>query len=422
MSKRKIICFGPGPSFKGGISNYNTSLAKSFAQDSENEVTIISWTQQYPAIVPREFVDKKSKVDLLEGVPVAIEYITNYNRPSSWKETAKRIIEINPDKIIFQWYNAQQGLPLGKIVKRIKKHIETDIIFDLHFVIQKEKSWIDTFFIKKGLDHVDLFITHSSMTTSELVKFYPNRKFTISNKLIDYRAKNQVLQLYHPIYDIFEPNPEFDPDRLKKELGLRQHVFLFFGFIRKYKGLHQAIEAFAKMSESREDVSLLICGESFWNTLTKNTFGNRLKKFLFAIVKKLFMKKKDDEKDYKPLELIQKFGIQDKVVLVNDFIANEEVHKYFQVADALVLFYERSSPSGVESIAYNFNLPILTTDVGHFPETIEDGINGYMAVNKDIKSMAATLTKLIEHPIDRNNVSLKAQHMSWTNYVKAILS
>ena len=83
MSKRKIVCFGPGPIFKGGISNYNTSLAKAFDQFDEVEVHIISWTQQYPAIVPREFKDKTSKVDFFEGTDVKIQYITDYNKPST---------------------------------------------------------------------------------------------------------------------------------------------------------------------------------------------------------------------------------------------------------------------------------------------------------------------------------------------------
>ena len=57
---RKVVLFGPGPQFKGGISNYNTSLAK--AMDALGiEVHIVSWTQQYPAIIPREFLDKSSK-------------------------------------------------------------------------------------------------------------------------------------------------------------------------------------------------------------------------------------------------------------------------------------------------------------------------------------------------------------------------
>ena len=41
------------------------------------------------------------------------------------------------------------------------------------------------------------------------------------------------------------------------------------------------------------------------------------------------------------------------------YVPNNEVNKYFQVSDCNVLFYLTATPSGVESIAYNFNLPSL---------------------------------------------------------------
>ena len=60
MEVEKIVLFGPGPQFKGGIANYNTSLAK--ALDAlGHDVHIVSWTQQYPAIIPRDFIDRNSK-------------------------------------------------------------------------------------------------------------------------------------------------------------------------------------------------------------------------------------------------------------------------------------------------------------------------------------------------------------------------
>ena len=74
-----IVCFGPGPKFKGGISNYNTSLAKTLDKDANNQVHIVSWTNQYPSIIPREFVDKSSSSDFMEGTRIQIKYITNYN-------------------------------------------------------------------------------------------------------------------------------------------------------------------------------------------------------------------------------------------------------------------------------------------------------------------------------------------------------
>mgnify|MGYP003959027489 FL=1 len=102
-SKKRIVCFGPGPMFKGGIANYNTSLAKAFDKIENTEVHIVSWTQQYPAIIPRDFIDRKSKVDQLEGTNINVHYITNYNNPLSWKATVKLIKSLNPDKVIFQW-------------------------------------------------------------------------------------------------------------------------------------------------------------------------------------------------------------------------------------------------------------------------------------------------------------------------------
>ena len=97
---KTIVCFGPGPMFKGGISNYNTSLAKALEKQPDTDIHIVSWTQQYPAIVPREFVDKSSKADLLEGTNINVTYLTNYNNPASWYKTAKFIKELKAEKII----------------------------------------------------------------------------------------------------------------------------------------------------------------------------------------------------------------------------------------------------------------------------------------------------------------------------------
>ena len=54
---KKIVCLGPGPIFKGGISNYNTSLAKALNNEPDTQVHILSWTEQYPRIIPRKFKD-----------------------------------------------------------------------------------------------------------------------------------------------------------------------------------------------------------------------------------------------------------------------------------------------------------------------------------------------------------------------------
>jgi glycosyltransferase involved in cell wall biosynthesis len=107
---------------------------------------------------------------------------------------------------------------------------------------------------------------------------------------------------------------------------------------------------------------------------------------------------------------------------MNDFVPNEDVNKYFQLSDAILLYYLYATPSGVESIAYNFKLPILATSVGHFPETVKDGYNGYLAEPEDIDSMAAAMEKIITHPIPGENIEESSKEMSWNNYASAILA
>ena len=322
----KIVCFGPGPRFKGGIANYNTSLAKAFDKKENTEVHIVSWTQQYPAIIPRDFIDRKSRADQLEGTAIKVHYITNYNNPFSWQQTVSLIRSLQPDLVVIQWAIAVQGIPLGYIARRLRS-ARVRVVFDLHFVIQKEGSALDNRFTRFGIKAASGYVVHAGQTAAQLQTLFPLKKFQVlaPGADTDENKAIKVVRLFHPVYDMFKPDPEFDAETEKKQLGLRQHVFLFFGFIRKYKGLHQAIEAFARLAHERDDVSLLVVGESFWQTLDQNKLGTKIKTALFGTAKKLFLRKQDDEQNYRPLDLIKDYGVEDKVVVVNEFVPNEAV-------------------------------------------------------------------------------------------------
>jgi|TARA_B110000914_G_C15505830_1_gene468247 glycosyltransferase involved in cell wall biosynthesis len=417
---RKIICVGPGPMFKGGISNYNTSLAKALDSEPNTEVHILSWTEQYPRIIPRKFKDTSSKKKLLEDTKINIEYLLDFNKPSTWKKMVERILDINPQLVVIQWSIAIQGIPLSYIAKKLKKYKNIEVIGDLHFIIQKEGSLLDSFLTRRALSSMGTYITHSLKTVNEL-DFLFNKKHLLAGEFGDRRInKHQTINLFHPVYKLFESNPSFDVQRFKNKLGLKKHVFLFFGFIRKYKGLHNVIPAFHKLQQERDDVSLLICGEDFWNTVDNKKLSVKIKKLIFGIAKKVFLRTKNDEKDYKPLQLIVDLGVKNCHVF-SEFIPNEDVNKYFQVSDAILLFYEYATPSGIESLSYNFRLPALATKVGHFPETINDGFDGYLAEEGSINSMTEVMNKSIEKPINKKEIDYKTIKMSWENYAKAIL-
>ena len=437
--KKRIVAFGPGPRFKGGIANYNTSLARALERsgaferdvdpasgpDDEHagdlEVHIVSWTQQYPAIIPRDFIDRKSTGDRLEGARVEVHYTLNYNRPSSWRRTVGLIKSLDPEAVVIQWAIAIQGIPLRYLARKLRK-AGIRVIFDLHFVVQKENSKLDRILTRRCIRFSDLYITHSLKTFNELKELIPGRDYRLCYLEDPPPGEGiPVLKLFHPVYDMYRKDESFDVEAIKSALGLRKHVFLFFGFIRKYKGLHNVIEAFNILCKRRDDVSLLVVGELFWQTLDTRKLSTRLKRALFGVAKRLFLSKKDDEQDYRPLDLVSKYGLEDRVAAITEFVPHEDVHQYFQVSDCITLFYTTATPSGVESMAYNFGLPILATDVGHFPETIRPGYNGYLAEPGNPESMAGVMEQSITHPIPRENVYATSAEMSWDNYARAIL-
>ncbi|MBK7298810.1 MAG: glycosyltransferase [Flavobacteriales bacterium] len=259
-----IICFGPGPKFKGGIAQYNTALARALS-DEGSDVTIVSWTQQYPAIIPREFVDKASRNDFLEGYKIPVHYLTNWNDPLTWRTTAKAIATLQPDKVIIQWYNPTQGIPLNAIAKYLRKNTNAEILFDLHFVAAKEQSSLDARLTRMALQHGNSFIVHAYKTADELKALMPEREFEItlngkrsvgSEQLADgtlqtdYQQPTTILKLYHPIYSLFKPDPNFNKENWKKEHNLRQHVFLFSGSSANTKGYTIASKHFQNSQSS----------------------------------------------------------------------------------------------------------------------------------------------------------------------------
>ena len=381
---------------------------------------LVSWTQQYPAIIPRDFKDRVSQKQPLANLGINEHYLLDYNRPASWFRTANVIANLNPALVVIQWSIALQGLPLATVVKLLRaKGIE--VFFDLHFVLQKEASLLDGFLSRYALSKADAFIVHSHKTTLELAELLPAKTLVIMTCNAPAKTgHSKVIELYHPVYDLFTPKANFDIEAYKQQHGLRQHVFLFFGFIRKYKGLHFCLEAFARLAQERNDVSLLIVGESFWKTLDQSKLSTRIKNMLFGLAKTIMRPSGQDESNYNPLSLIETYNLQDKVKVVNTFVADEQVYQYFQAADALLLFYEYATPSGVESMAYNFKKPILATAVGHFPETIKDGLNGYLAIPANVDSMANAMRTFLKHPINPDNVDMQAKNWTWANYARAI--
>ncbi|MDZ7623148.1 MAG: glycosyltransferase [Ignavibacteriaceae bacterium] len=152
-----------------------------------------------------------------------------------------------------------------------------------------------------------------------------------------------------PVYDCYNQTETQDIKKLKREFGFEEDslVLLFFGYVRKYKGLDILIEAFPKILSDNPNARLLIVGEFY-----------------------------DDPKEY--FELIKKLKIEDKVKVINQFVPNEDVAKYYQAADIVILPYRSATQSGILNVAYGFYKPVIVTDVGGLAEFVDEGKTGFV--------------------------------------------
>ena len=143
----------------------------------------------------------------------------------------------------------------------------------------------------------------------------------------------------HPLYDNF--GNIISKSDARKHLGLPENekIILFFGFIRKYKGLDILFEAMADEQIKKAGIKLLVAGEFY-----------------------------EGEKQFK--EQIDKLGIRDQLILKTDFIPDSEVKYYLCSTDAVIQPYRSATQSGVTPLAYHFEKPMIVTNVGGLPALV----------------------------------------------------
>ena len=366
----KIVLVGPFPPFRGGISDLNAALAHHLSK--RHEIHAINFTTQYPKVLfPGKTQFKKG--DSAQEVD-SIRCLSSIN-PFSWRKTAYKIIDIEPDLVLFRFWLPFFAPAFSGVAKKIRKYSDATIMVICDNIIPHEERLLDTRLTKRFFGFIDSFFVLSKKVKNELLSFVPEAKYKYSP---------------HPIYNIF--NNTLSKEQAKAELNIAtKKVLLFFGLIRKYKGLDILINAMEKINTELEDYTLLIVGECYEN------------------------------KD-KYTDLIKKAGITDNVQCHYFFVPDNEVGKYFSAADVVVLPYKTASQSGIVQIAYHFDTPVIVSNVGGLPEIVDEGKTGYCvepSPNAFAKAIKAFYEKDNINEMNSNISDYKSQ-FSWDNMVKAI--
>ena len=370
MIKKKVIIIGPSFPIRGGIADSNHSLGLAL-QKLGCEVKMLSFSLQYPSLL----FPGKTQFDTNGSQPnLSIFSKINSINPLSWIKTVFWLKREQPDLIITRFWIPFMGIALGTILRLFGFKNNTDLLALCDNVIPHEKRLGDRFLTRYFLKSNHRFLVMSKSVGNDISTFIKNPK-------VDYHP--------HPVYDHF--GNLIDKSQSINDLGLdgSKKYLLFFGFIRKYKGLDLLLDA---LSNFPENVELIVAGEFY-----------------------------DHESEYKVQ--VSKLGIENKVHFFSDFIPENKVNLFFSACDIVVQPYKSATQSGVAQIAYHFNKPILVTNVGGLPEIVPHKKVGYV-VDVDSNAIAEAVNDFYSHNREFNfieNVKIEKEKYSWSNMASQIL-
>lgn len=373
QGKETIVLVGPAYPLRGGIAHFNESFAKELLSD-DYEVKLVSFYLQYPSFL---FPGKTQKADGDPPRDLDIYPLISSIDPLSWKRTAKVISSWKPAVVVIRFWIPFMGPALGSIARKLRKKGIT-VVGLVDNAVPHEARPADKALSSYFFKNCDAFFTLSKSVAEDINRMVPGK---------------QVATSPHPLYDFF--GEKIEKDQAIKELDLDPAFcyILFFGFVRKYKGLDLLMQGFAQSGLQDHKVKLIVAGEFY-----------------------------DDSSTY--FELANTLGITESMVFRNEYIPEAEVKNYFCASSIVAQTYRTATQSGVTQIAYHFERPMLVTDVGGLSEIVPNGKAGFV-VNPQPNAIAESLARFFQDDLEEQfekNVAVEKQRFSWSHFKSEFLS
>jgi glycosyltransferase involved in cell wall biosynthesis len=374
----KVIIIGPAWPLRGGLATFDQRLCKAFLEDGHS-CSIFSFSLQYPGFLFPGATQYSS-----DPPPDGIEIhsVINSVNPFNWIFAGRRLKKEKPDLIVVRYWIPFMGPALGTILRIVKKAKKTRIIAITDNVLPHERRFGDKALTKYFLDSCDAFVTMSDAVMEDLRVFEKSKP---------------AVRVIHPLYDNFgeilsrTEARKFLNEKKKLQIGPDEKIILFFGFIRRYKGLDILLRAMADPVMKNSGIRLLIAGEFY-----------------------------EDQSTYR--QLIRDLDIGDRLILNTNFIPDSEVQYYLCAVDAVIQPYRHATQSGVTPLAYHFEKPMIVSNVGSFAEHVLHEETGLVA-EAEPAPMARAILRFYELggeyfiPHLRN----EKKKYSWKNLVNTLL-
>ena len=333
----KIVILGTAYPYRGGLATFNERLARQFLSEG-HEVEVWTFTLQYPSFLfpgKTQYSSEKAPNDLL------IRRVLNSCNPFNWIRVGHQLRKAAPDMLICCYWMAFFAPAYGLISRIARRNGKTKAIALVHNMMPHEPSILDKLFAPYFVKSQNGFVALSESVKEDIEK--------IESSLPCGEGRGGVSPVSvspHPIYDHY--GERMTKEEACKALGLdpKKNYMLFFGLVRAYKGLDLLLDAFAQIKDQLPSLQLIIAGEFY-----------------------------EDEEKYRAQ--IASNGLDERVILRNEFIPDADLRKYFGAADLIVQPYKSATQSGVTQVAFHFEKPMLVTNVGGLGEIVHDHQMGY---------------------------------------------
>jgi len=347
----KIILLGTAYPYRGGLATFNERLARQFAEEG-HEVEIWTFTLQYPSFLfpgKTQYSSEQAPKDLV------IRRALNSCNPFNWIRVGRAIRKAAPDLLICCYWMAFFAPAFGLVSRIARRNGKTKAVALVHNMMPHEPSVLDKLFAPYFVASQDGFVALSESVVKDIEKV-ESLKLKVERSSGVERPKTFSP---HPIYDHYGERMSKAEACKALDLPCDKQYMLFFGLVRAYKGLDLLLDAFARVKNELPNLQLIIAGEFY-------------------------------EHEDKYRAQIEANGLNERVVLRNEFIPDDDLRKYFGAADLIVQPYKSATQSGVTQVAFHFEKPMLVTNVGGLGEIVPDHKMGY-ACTPDADAIAEDL-------------------------------
>lgn len=370
---KTLAIVGPLHPYRGGIAHFAEAATLGLAK-RDHQVEGITFSRQYPNLL---FPGKTQFDADKTAPPFAIRRSIDSVNPISWLQTAAYLARMQPDAVVFNHWMSFFGPAFGTIARRLRRKGVPSIAI-VHNALPHERRPGDV-----ALSRYFFKACQGAVVMSEAV--------ARDLELLGMKG-TQVRQIAHPIYDIF--GDAIPKAEARRQLGVPADapVLLFFGFIRRYKGLHVLLESMRAVQKQLPDAHLVIAGEFYEDEDETRTF-------------------------------IVENSLQDRVHLHAEYIPNEAISRYFSAADVVVQPYVSATQSGVAQIAFHFDKPLIVTDVGGLAEIVPDGKAGLVVPPEAPAPLAAAIVRFFQEKLAAalvEGVRNEKKKYSWDRLFEAL--